>query len=139
MVCLQTVLTSQDGIESVIVSRSDGLAVSEFKKMGISIVIISTETNDVVKARAQKLDVPCFNGIGEKKSVLLDYCKENNFKTENVIFIGNDLNDMSAMTSIGWPLCPMDAYHEIKDISKFVIQKKGGDSVLRELLEIMTK
>ena len=61
------VYVDQNGNETVKVSRADGLGVSEIKKMGIEQIIISTETNLVVSARAKKLGINCLQGIENKK------------------------------------------------------------------------
>ena len=57
---------SEDGKESVIVNRSDGLAISYFKKMNIKQFIISSETNPVVSKRAKKLKINAVQGIEKK-------------------------------------------------------------------------
>ena len=45
----------QDGSEAVRCNRSDGIGLQKLNKLGIKTVIISTESNPVVSARAQKL------------------------------------------------------------------------------------
>src|SRR4030067_2746044 len=85
------VILREDGLESVIVNRADGLAVEIIKNMGIRQIILSKEKNKVVKARAKKLCIPVVQGIDDKKKVLISYCQENNMMLDNVIYIGNDL------------------------------------------------
>ena len=65
------VYINESGIETVCVSRADGLGISEIKKLGIEQIIISTEKNTVVSARAKKLDIPFMQGINNKKKKLL--------------------------------------------------------------------
>ena len=73
------VMVSEDGMESVIVSRADGLGVNIIKEMEIPQMILSTETNPVVSLRAKKLGIPVLQGVDDKMTVLLNYCKSNNF------------------------------------------------------------
>lgn len=131
------VIIDQFGNESVIVNRSDGLAISEISKMGIKQVIISTEENPVVQERAEKLKIPCLNGIKNKLLTLKAYFKDNNISKKNVIYIGNDINDLKAMKFIGFPIAPADAHQEIKNVAKLITNTKGGDGVIRELLDIL--
>lgn len=131
------VLTLQDGSEGIIANRSDGLAVRELKKMNLPMLIISTEENEVVKARAKKLQLPILNGIHDKKSALEKYCDEHHVAMKNTIFIGNDINDLKVMQSVGWPLCPHDANEEVINISKIVLSCNGGNGVIRELWNIL--
>ena len=132
------VLIDQNGHESVFVSRADGLGVSEIKKLGIDQIIISTEKNHVVSARAKKLKIKCLQGINRKKSALLEYCKKNRTDLDQVAFVGNDLNDMEVMEIAGYTLCPSDAHESIKKISDYILETKGGEGVIRELFELIT-
>ena len=127
----------ENGKEMVQVSRADGLGVSEIKKMGIAQIILSTEKNTVVSSRASKLNIPCLQGIDRKKEAIVDYCKKNVFDLEKVLFIGNDINDKEAMEIAGVTFCPSDSHESIKTISDYVLQTKGGNGVIRELLDLI--
>jgi len=129
----------QDGSEAVRVNRSDGLAVRMIKDLGIKQVIISMETNPVVRARAKKIGIPCINGVGNKLAVVKDYLKKNKIDKKNVVFIGNEINDVLAMQYVGVPVSPADAYPEVKKISKIVLKTKGGHGAVREFMEILKK
>lgn len=125
------------GRESVVVNRADGLAVSIIKKMGIGQLILSTETNPVVKKRAEKLKLECLNGQDDKKQALADYLQQTNIRPSEVVYIGNDLNDFEVMEYVGYPVAPEDASLEIKKIAKMVTSAKGGEGVVREFLDIL--
>ena len=127
----------QDGKEMVQVNRADGFGISEIKKLGIQQMIISTEKNTVVSARARKLDIPCLQGIDNKKETLMDYCRKNNFDLKQVAYVGNDINDKDAMAIAGLSFCPADAHETIKEISDHVFKRNGGDGVIRELLDLI--
>ena len=129
------VYIDQNGNEMVLVSRADGLGISEIKKIGIEQIIISTEKNVVVSARARKLDIPCAQGIDNKKDYLIEYCKKNNIDIVQVAFVGNDINDKDVMTISGITFSPSDAHPSIKSISDYVLKSKGGDGVVREILD----
>tara|TARA_B100001027_G_C16242525_1_gene320136 strand:- start:896 stop:1372 length:477 start_codon:yes stop_codon:yes gene_type:complete len=126
----------QDSNEMVQLSRADGLGISEIKKLGFEQMIISTEKNPIVSVRANKLNIDCFQGVESKKSFLLKNIKKK-FKFENILFVGNDINDEEAMKISGKAICPSDAHIKIKEISDLVLQTKGGYGVVRELLDII--
>jgi YrbI family 3-deoxy-D-manno-octulosonate 8-phosphate phosphatase len=132
-----TVIIDQNGHESVIVNRSDGLAISELKRYNIKQVIISTERNPIVQKRAEKLGIPCINAVENKKNVVVKYIQEQNIDKDRVVYVGNDINDMDAMLNIGFPIAPFDAHDSIKKISKFVTNSAGGKGVVREILDIL--
>ena len=131
------VYVDQDGKETVQVNRGDGLGISEIKKLGFKQIIISTEKNLVVTTRAKKLDIYCLQGIENKKDVLMKYCKKNDFDLKNVAYVGNDINDKEAMEFVGYSFCPSDAHVSIKKLSNHILDTKGGNGVIRELLDFI--
>lgn len=133
------VIIREDGLESVAVNRSDGLAIIMMKKMGLKQIILSKERNRVVEARASKLGIPAIRGIDDKRKELIDYCSKNAISLKNVVYIGNDINDLEPMQIVGYPVCPSDAYEEIKKVSKFIAKTPGGAGVVRELLRYIEK
>ena len=126
----------QDGTEAVIVNRADGLGVDRFRSLGISQLILSTETNPVVKARAAKLHLEFIVSCKDKKNALQKYCRKMKYNLSKVAYIGNDINDLEAMKIVGYPIAPADAHVEVKKIAKIITKTIGGDGVIRELLDI---
>ena len=135
------VLVNDTGSESVFCNRSDGLAIAEFRHLGIHQAIISTETNDVVERRAEKLHIPVIHKLDtshiDKGTVLEKYCTENGIDPSHSIFIGNDINDMPALKLVGYPCCQADAYQPVKDIAVWISTKNGGYGVVRELMDAL--
>jgi YrbI family 3-deoxy-D-manno-octulosonate 8-phosphate phosphatase len=131
------VFVFKDGQEAVLVNRSDGLAVRAIKQMGIRQIIVSTETNAIVAARARKLQIPFIRAVDDKRKVVEKYLRRNRIKKEKVIFVGNELNDKSAMKFVGIAIAPSDGHPDVKKISQVVLSAKGGHGVVRELLDLL--
>ncbi|MCZ7611886.1 MAG: HAD hydrolase family protein [Ignavibacterium sp.] len=129
------VIVREDGLESVVVNRSDGLAIEMIKSKGIKQIILSKEKNRVVEMRAKKLGISVIKGINNKKETLISYCKEENIQLNGVVYIGNDINDLEAMKMVGYPICPLDAYEEVREISKIILDVPGGNGVVRDFLK----
>jgi 3-deoxy-D-manno-octulosonate 8-phosphate phosphatase (KDO 8-P phosphatase) len=129
------VIVDEDGKESVTCNRADGLGIRMFHAKGIPLLILSTETNPVVAQRAQKLVLDLIQGIQDKKAALLVYCHENRIDPQNIMYIGNDVNDYEAMGIVGYPVAPKDAHPKIRRIAKLILSKKGGQGVIKELAE----
>lgn len=132
-----TVIIDQYGNESVVVNRSDGLAISEIKRRKVKQIIVSTEINAVVQKRAEKLAIPCLNAVEDKKKTIEKYFKEYAIDKESVVYVGNDINDLEAMLYVGYPITPQDAHESIRKISKYITKAKGGKGVIRELFDIL--
>lgn len=130
------VLVNQYGEESVFVSRSDGQGIKILKEMGLKLIIISTETNPVVTARARKIDIPVIQGVSDKGVVLSEYCLQHQILLQDVMYVGNDLNDLPAFSIVGYRVAPHDATSDIKKIA-YVLDTCGGYGVVRELASIL--
>lgn len=131
------VIIFQDGTEAVIVNRADGLGVDRFRNLDIPQLILSTETNPVVKARAAKLHLEVIASCKDKKIALENYCAQKGYDLNRVMYIGNDLNDLEVMKSVGFPIAPADAHPKIKKIAKLITGAKGGDGVIKELSDYL--
>ena len=128
---------TQSGEEMVRISRADGLGVDKIKKLGIKQLILSSEENSIVSVRASKLKIPCLQGIEDKKTALMKYCRENNHALEFVGYVGNDINDMDVMGIVKITFCPADSSGEIKQICDFILKTNGGDGVIREIFNLI--
>ena len=131
------VVVFDDGREAVYCNRSDGLGVAMIREKKIPQLILSTEANKVVKARAKKLGIPVMNGIKDKKSVLFKYCQQRQINLKRVLYVGNDLNDYEIMCEVGVPVAPQDAHPSIKKEAKYIIPRAGGSGVIRALYDLL--
>jgi D-sedoheptulose 7-phosphate isomerase len=131
------VYVNQDGVESVVCDRGDGLGIQMLKEAGIPMFILSTETNPVVSARANKLSIPVEFGCENKEVFLKDYFKRNNISRKNVIYVGNDLNDLNAMRLVAFSVAPADSHQEILHEATLVLKKPGGHGFVREFVEYL--
>ena len=129
------VLVLQDGSEGVMANRADGLGVEKIRALGIKQIILSTETNDVVKARAAKLKLDVIAGCQDKKDVFHNYCLQHGYDLNRVVYVGNDVNDLEVMKIIGFPVAPADAHPEVQRVAKALTRAKGGEGVIKDLAE----
>ncbi|MEX2643689.1 MAG: HAD hydrolase family protein [Acetobacterales bacterium] len=128
-------LVLEDGREGVFVSRSDGWAVARIRELGIPQVIISTEENAVVAARARKLKIEAIHGVGDKAAVLTDYAARHGIDLAQVAFLGNDVNDLPAMRLVGLRVAPSDSHPDVLAIADMVLKARGGEHAVREFYE----
>jgi 3-deoxy-D-manno-octulosonate 8-phosphate phosphatase (KDO 8-P phosphatase) len=131
------VLLQQDGKESVWVNRADGLGIEIIRKKGIPQIILSTETNPIVAARAGKVNLPFIQGIQDKRAALESYCSEHGYSPVGILYVGNDTNDMDVMKYVGMPVAPADAHPAILRIAVLILKTPGGHGVVRELADLL--
>lgn len=130
-----TAIVDAEGGERVRVSREDGMGVSLLRRAGIPMLILSTEVNPVVRARADKLRVPVLHGIDDKESALRSWAEQNAVALADIAYLGNDVNDLPAMRIVGWPVAVADAHPLVREEARVVLTRRGGDGAVRELVE----
>ena len=123
----------QHGVESVTFHRGDGLAISMLRRTGIDMVILSTETNPVVTARADKLGVPAIQGVAAKGAALTEWCAEHGVELARTAYLGNDVNDLPCFELVGWPIAVADAHPSVRVRARAVTSTPGGHGAVREL------
>ncbi|NUS07497.1 MAG: NTP transferase domain-containing protein [Nonomuraea sp.] len=126
-----------DGREMVLVSRSDGMGVSLLKRSGVKVLVMSTEHNPVVAARARKLGVPVLQGLAEKRTVLRDWLSIEGLDPARVAYVGNDVNDLGPMAEVGWPIATPDAHPRVRAAARVVLTRPGGSGAVRELCDLV--
>lgn len=128
-----TVHVDSDGHETVIVHRGDGLGIAALRDAGLPVLILSTETNPVVAARARKLRVPVLHGIDRKDLALKQWCEEQNLDPQRVLYVGNDVNDLGCFELVGWPTAVANAHDIVKGLARSVTATPGGHGAIREI------
>ncbi len=131
-----SVYVFEDGREAVRCFRSDGIGLSKLKRLGIETVIISTETNPVVVARAGKLGIPCLHAIEDKRAALNGILLEKGLALEQVAFVGNDVNDLPCLTCVGLPIVVRDAHADVLGAALHRTMAVGGRGAVREVCDL---
>ena len=131
-----TVIVDENGKESVVCSRSDGLGIGILKEKGIEVIVISKEKNKVVGARCRKLGIPCIQGADDKLEILKNEMEKRNLAPEEVCFVGNDINDLQCIRHVVG-IAVNDAFPEVRKFAKIITKKKGGEGVIREIAGMM--
>ncbi|MFD3382165.1 MULTISPECIES: cytidylyltransferase domain-containing protein [unclassified Streptomyces] len=127
------VLIDSDGREFVSVHRGDGLGIAALRKSGLTMLILSTEQNPVVAARARKLQIPVLHGIDRKDLALKQWCEEQGIAPERVLYVGNDVNDLPCFALVGWPVAVASAHDVVRGAARAVTTVPGGDGAIREI------
>ncbi|MFD7387302.1 cytidylyltransferase domain-containing protein [Streptomyces sp. NPDC059852] len=127
------VLIDADGKEFVSVHRGDGLGIAALRKSGLKMLILSTEQNPVVAARARKLRIPVLHGVDRKDLALKQWCEEQGIAPERVLYVGNDVNDLPCFALVGWPVAVASAHDVVRGAARAVTTVPGGDGAIREI------
>ena len=131
---------SEYGDEMKKFNTKDGMGFKLLKELGILTGILTGENVGLNRRRSEKLHLDIYeSGCKDKASVIHDICKKRNISLDNVIYIGDDVNDIEAMKLVGFSCCPADAIQPVNEIADYVATTKGGEGVIREIVELTIK
>ena len=131
------VYVNQEGEEMVAAHRGDGMGISRVKKAGIEVIILSKERNPVVKARGDKLGVTVYQGIDDKGPKLQEILEGKGLSREQVIYIGNDVNDLPCVDLVGLTVAVADAHPSFREEADLILTSKGGQGAVREFCDLL--
>jgi 3-deoxy-D-manno-octulosonate 8-phosphate phosphatase (KDO 8-P phosphatase) len=114
----------------------DGYAVQYCVKQGYPIAVITGGNSETIRKRFEYLGVTdIYLKSADKLTDYEDFLMKYNLKDENVLYMGDDIPDTGIMKRAGVPTCPSDAVEEIKSLSKYISDKKGGHGCVRDVIE----
>lgn len=128
-----------EGNEQVAAHRGDGIGIALLKKAGVGIFVLSSETNPVVAARCRKLDLPLKQGVDDKGAALEMLLKERGVRTEQAVYLGNDVNDLACFPLVGCAVAVADAHPEVLRAADLWLSRAGGRGAVRELCDLILR
>lgn len=126
---------TEDGVESAVFNRGDGLGIARLRGRGIEVAVLSSETNPLVARRCQKLSIACLQGVTEKSGALQALAAEFEVELERVVYVGNDLNDLDCLRMAGFGIAVADAVPEVLEAADLILSRTGGHGAVRELCD----
>lgn len=131
------VWVDQDGREMVAANRSDSMGLNALRKSGIQAIVISTETNPVVAARCRKLKIEHVQGVEDKATLLRNILAERQVNPQNVLYLGNDINDVPCFSEVACAVVVADAQPAARRAADIVLSQAGGHGAVRELCDLL--
>ncbi len=131
------VMVTQEGLEAVVCNRGDGMGLSMLRRRGLPMLVLSSEVNPVVGARCRKLKLDCLQGYETKIGALNDWMVEKQLRPAEVVYVGNDVNDVECMSVVGCPVAVADATEPAHAAAKIVLRSTGGNGAVREVTDMI--
>jgi len=132
------VWVGEDGQEMVAANRSDSLGLEILQEQtDIEVIVLSRESNPVVQARCDKLGIPVLQAVLDKAQAIQQVLAEKQLRPEQVIFMGNDVNDLPVFPEVGFAFAPADAHPDVIRRADAVLSKDGGKGAVRELCDLI--
>lgn len=133
------VYLSETGEETVRCSRGDGLGLTMLRKTPIKTMVLSKEVNPVVSTRCRKLQIECLQGIDHKLQTLETWCRNQKITMDQVLYVGNDANDVECLKAVGLSAAPADSHPSALNIAQIRLQHAGGNGAVREVCDALLK
>ncbi len=134
------VLINGFGTEYVTCSRRDGQGISLLKKTGVVVCVITSETNDVVMARCQKLGISYRRGLKtaeDKLRALEEMANARDIKPEEVAVMGDDVNDLKMLEWGAVAFTVADCHEKVRKVADYITSRNGGDHAVREAADLI--
>ncbi len=115
----------------------DGMAIAQLRRQGYRFGILSGSKSDrAIRKRMGDLGVTqVYVGPDDKQQVLTGWLQENGLQPEEVLYMGDDLNDLTIMDYCGATACPADAASAVREVADIVTEVPGGHGCFRELAD----
>ena len=108
------------------------------RRTDIRRLIVSKERNPVVLARAAKLGIEVMAAIDDKVGALDTWLDAQGLTWEQMLYIGNDINDAAPMAKAGLAACPADSHRDVLGLAQWILPQNGGRGALRHLCDVLT-
>ena len=131
------VIVNEQGVESVVCDRGDGLGLGRLRTRQFPMLILSKERNPVVSARGAKVGIEVIQGIDNKLPTMMEWLAKHGVEPERAIYVGNDLNDVECLSAVGCGVAVADAYEPAKRAARMVLNHPGGQGAIRELVDMV--
>ena len=116
----------------------DGLGIKRIMAAGVTVAIISAGPQDAIRRRMESLGIQhIYTGVPNKRETLEKLCGELGVDLEDVIHMGDDLNDLPIMEIVGCPISVPDGMPEVRDNAVYVTTLKGGTGTVREICDMI--
>jgi YrbI family 3-deoxy-D-manno-octulosonate 8-phosphate phosphatase len=130
-------VTLGDGTEGVVVHRGDGFGIEQLRHQGFTLLVLSKERDGVVGTRCRKLGVEFVQAVDDKWPVLEQWLSSRGISPDDVIFVGNDVNDLECLQRVGCAVVVADAHPYVRAEADIVLSRSGGDGAVRELADLL--
>ena len=129
---------SEHGDELKKFNTRDGMGFALLRERGIITGIITSENVELNRRRAAKLKLDILEvGCKDKVATVRKICEERKIDFQNICYIGDDINDVDLIRLAGYGCAPADAMTQAKGVAQYVTKAKGGEGVIREVVELI--
>ncbi|PWH82798.1 cytidyltransferase [Algibacter marinivivus] len=134
-----TITYTKDGEHTKSFDMRDGMGLEILRQFGIQVMIMTSENSQLVAKRMEKLKLKhVFLGVKDKYTLLKSIINDADISISNVAYVGDDVNDLTNICSVGWSLAPNNATDIVKANADVVLSKNSGAGAIREACQFIS-
>ena len=131
-----TVWLDDAGHELKRIAFVDIMGVSMGRRAGLRFALISGEAGPLLEQIANKLGIAdVYGGCKDKASAVRDFAERHALDLREVCFIGDDINDVEALSTCGLAVAPAGAHRSAREKAGLVTEQPGGSGAVREVID----
>ncbi len=116
----------------------DGLGIKLLKHYGITPAIITGRQSKIVENRCREIGLTEYHqGVKNKAAKLAELMDQYGLTAEQVAYIGDDMNDLSAIKTAGVTFAPADCAESLKPYIDIILTKPSGHAPVREAVDLI--
>lgn len=114
----------------------DGLALARLSRYGVTPVILTGRVSEITLRRCEELKIrEIHQGVDDKATRLKEIAAKFNCTLSDIVFLGDDINDLECLKLCGISACPADAVAPVRQACTYVSSLRGGDGAARDIIE----
>lgn len=118
----------------------DGMGLEIIRQQQVEVIIMTSENSELVGQRMKKLQIQnCFLGVKDKYAFLTQFLKDKKANLGQVAYVGDDVNDLANICSVGWSFCPANGTDIVKRSADYVLTNASAEGAIREVCEVIMK
>ena len=119
-------------------NTKDSMGMELLLQNGIRTILMTRENSKIVKERVKKIKiVDLYSDIIKKEEVLPGILKKYEVNNDEIVYIGDDVNDLEIMKIVGFSATPFDGNEIVKKIANYTCKTNGGGGAFREIADLI--
>jgi len=133
-----TITYTKDGEHTKNFDMRDGMGLEIIREQGIEVWVMTSEQSELVAQRMKKLKIEnLFLGVKDKYALLQHLVSEKQVPLSNMAYIGDDVNDLANICSVGWSMAPYNATDIVKQYADIILSNPSGNGAIREACDFV--
>jgi 3-deoxy-D-manno-octulosonate 8-phosphate phosphatase (KDO 8-P phosphatase) len=118
----------------------DVMGIVRARRSGILFALVSGEDSVLIGRLAKKLGIAdVFGGCKDKAATLRDFATRHALEMADVCFMGDDVNDLPALSLAGVSAAPANAHFTVASQVSIITEREGGNGAVRELIDVLVQ